>query len=51
MQVICFIKPKIKNDICLTHLCISTDLNYIYTFDEFNNNIYIIHQNSLKSGH
>ena len=43
MRIIAFIRPKMKEKICLTNLSISSDLKYIYALDEFNNLLYIIH--------
>ena len=51
MQITAFIKPKINENVYLTNLCITADLKYIYVLDEFNNSIYVIHQQSSKNGH
>ena len=51
MEIIAYIKPRIAGDINLTNLCISTDLKYIYIYEEIKNVIYIVHQNGYKSNH
>ena len=51
MEIVAYIKPRIQGDIHLTNLCISTDLKYIYIYEEIRNVIYILHQNAYKSNH
>ena len=42
MNIIGYIYPSLNNYAHLTNLCVSTDLRYIYIYDEFNNMIYIV---------
>ena len=51
MEIIAFIKPKIDGKINLTNVCISTDLKYIYIYEEITNKIYILYQNTVKGNH
>ena len=49
MEVIVFISPLPNNDIYLTNVCISNDLKSIYVYDEKNNMIYVVHNNTIDN--
>ena len=49
MEVIIFISPLPKDDIYLTNVCISNDLKSIYVYDEKNNMIYVVHNNTIDN--
>ena len=47
MQMIGYIICYIKN-VHITHLCFSSNLKYIYAYDEINNSIYVVKQKNDK---
>ena len=51
MQMVGYIECCCKRSTYLTNLCVSTNLKYIYIYDELNNKIYVVQQKNKKIGH
>ena len=49
MQITALIKPLPSDNIYLTNVCISEDLKSIFIYDEYNNKIYIVHNNAIEN--